>query len=80
MSSNQDVPQLGFWEKADIPFLHLSTYASLVYAAITGVFRGKASPKRYDHYVLSAVIRKVVERRSDRQTQYVVLSLQFFSI
>lgn len=45
----------------------------MVYAAITGVFRGKASPKRYDHHVLSAVIRKVVDRRSDRQTQYVVL-------
>ncbi|KAJ6180979.1 hypothetical protein N7519_011440 [Penicillium mononematosum] len=73
MSSNQDVPQLGLWEKADIPFLHLSMYASMVYAAITGVFRGKASPKRYDHHVLSAVIRKIVDRRSDRQTQYLSL-------
>ncbi|KAJ5511842.1 Alpha/beta hydrolase fold-3 [Penicillium expansum] len=73
MSSNQDVPQLGFWEKADIPFLHLSLYASMVYAAITGVFRGKDSPKRYDHHILAAVIRKMVDRRSDRQTQYLLL-------
>lgn len=75
MSSNQNVPQLGFWEKADIPFLHLSMYASTVYAAITGVFRGKDSPKRYDHHILAAVIRRLSDRRSDRQTQYVVLSL-----
>lgn len=75
MSSNDGIPQLGFWEKADIPFVHLSIYASMVYAAITGVFRGKASPKRYDHHILAAVIRKVVDRRSDRQMQYVVLCL-----
>ncbi|CRL22773.1 unnamed protein product [Penicillium camemberti] len=72
MSSNHGVPQLGFWEKADIPFVHLSMYASMVYAAITGVFRGKASPKRYDHHILAAVIRKIVDRRSTRQTQYLV--------
>ncbi|CAI7581140.1 unnamed protein product [Penicillium discolor] len=72
MSSNHGVPQLGFWEKADIPFVHLSIYASMVYAAITGVFRGKASPKRYDHYILAAVIRKAIGRRSDRQTQYLM--------
>ncbi|CAI7628806.1 unnamed protein product [Penicillium glandicola] len=71
--ASKDVPQLGFWEKADVPFLHLSIYASMVYAAITGVFRGKASPKRYDHHVLAAVIRKIVNRRSDRQTQYFTL-------
>ncbi|KAF4769758.1 hypothetical protein N7455_006440 [Penicillium solitum] len=72
MSSNLGVPQLGFWEKADIPFVHLSIYASMVYAAITGVFRGKASPKRYDHHILAVVIRKAIERRSDRQTQYLM--------
>jgi hypothetical protein len=69
--AKHDVPELGFWEKADIPFLHLSVFASMVYSAITGVFRGKASPKRYDHHVLSGLIRKLVDRRSDRQTQYV---------
>ncbi|KAJ5188329.1 Alpha/beta hydrolase fold-3 [Penicillium cf. griseofulvum] len=68
--SKHDVPELGFWEKADIPFLHLSVFASMVYSAITGVFRGKSSPKRYDHHVLSGLIRKLVDRRSDRQTQY----------
>ena len=80
MPSNEDGPgpQLGFWEKADIPFMYLSLCGSLVYAAITGVFRGKASPRRYDQYVKSAVIRKLLTRRSDRQMQYVVLSLQFF--
>ncbi|KAJ5826835.1 hypothetical protein N7447_003598 [Penicillium robsamsonii] len=70
MSSKHDIPQLGLWERADIPFMHLSVYASMVYAAITGVFRGKGSPKRYDHHVLTAVFRKVIDRRSDRQIQY----------
>ncbi|KAF9252049.1 hypothetical protein DTO006G1_2796 [Penicillium roqueforti] len=72
MSSNEDGPgpQLGFWEKADIPFMYLSLCGSLVYAAIAGVFRGKASPRRYDHYVVSAVVRKLLTRRSDRQMQY----------
>lgn len=80
MPSNEDGPgpQLGFWEKADIPFMYLSLCGSLVYAAIAGVFRGKASPRRYDHYVVSAVVRKLLTRRSDRQMQYVILSLQFF--
>ncbi|KAJ5985918.1 hypothetical protein N7499_007793 [Penicillium canescens] len=64
------IPQLGFWEKADLPFAHLSIFASVLYHAITGVFRGKASPKRYDHHVMAAMIRKLVDRTSDRQKQY----------
>jgi cytochrome b561 len=68
-------PDLGFWEKADLPLVHLSTYASMLYHAIAGVFRGKASPKRYDHFIMTNVIRKFVSRTSDRQKQYVELPL-----
>lgn len=64
------IPQLGFWEKADLPFAHLSIFASVLYHAITGVFRGKASPKRYDHHIMTAMIRKLLDRTSDRQKQY----------
>jgi hypothetical protein len=68
----KDDLKLSFWERADIPFLHLSLYASMVYAAVTGVFRGKASPKRYDHHVVASVIRKLVDRSTDKQKQYVI--------
>lgn len=64
-------PNLGFWEKADVPFVHLSVYASMLYHMVAGVFRGKASPKRYDHFIATNVIRKLVSRTSDRQKQYV---------
>lgn len=74
MSSIQDVPQLSFWEKANIPFLHLSMYATMMYAATTGLFRGKASPKRYDQHILAAVTRGIFDRRSDKQMKYVFLS------
>ncbi|KAG0154955.1 Steryl acetyl hydrolase 1 [Penicillium digitatum] len=73
MSSIQDVPQLSFWEKANIPFLHLSMYATMMYAATTGLFRGKASPKRYDQHILAAVTRGIFDRRSDKQMKYLTL-------
>ncbi|CAG8113209.1 unnamed protein product [Penicillium salamii] len=63
-------PNLGFWEKSDVPFVHLSVYASMLYHMVAGVFRGKASPKRYDHFITTNVIRKLVSRTSDRQKQY----------
>jgi hypothetical protein len=68
-------PNLGFWEKADLPLVHLSMFGSMLYHAIAGVFRGKASPKRYDHFIMTNVLRKFVTRTSDRQKQYVELSL-----
>jgi hypothetical protein len=71
-------PRLSFWEKADLPFAHLSILASVLYHAITGVFRGKASPKRYDHHLMADMIRKLVDRTSDSQKQYGHLS--FFDL
>lgn len=67
------VPQLGFWEKADLPFVHASVIVNALYAAITGFFRGKSSPKKYSHHVTAAAIRKMVNRVSIRQKQYVLL-------
>ncbi|KAJ5135458.1 uncharacterized protein N7515_004736 [Penicillium bovifimosum] len=67
----KDDLNLSFWEKADIPFVHLSLYASMLYAAVTGIFRGKASPKRYDHHIIASVIRKLVDRSTDKQKQYI---------
>ncbi|KAJ5561653.1 hypothetical protein N7535_003885 [Penicillium sp. DV-2018c] len=67
----KDDLKLSFWEKADIPFLRLSMYGTMIYAAVTGIFRGKASPKRYDHYVIASVIRKLVDRSTDKQKQYI---------
>ncbi|KAJ5361316.1 hypothetical protein N7541_002160 [Penicillium brevicompactum] len=63
-------PNLGFWEKADLSVTRLFVFPSLLYHAIAGVFRGKASPRRYDHFIMTNVIRKLVTRTTDRQKQY----------
>ncbi|CAG7916733.1 unnamed protein product [Penicillium olsonii] len=70
MTTRQLRPDLGFWEKVDVPFVHLSVYASMLYHVVAGVFRGKASPRRYDHFIATNVIRKLVSRTTDRQKQY----------
>jgi hypothetical protein len=67
------VPELGFWEKVDLPFAHASVVVSALYAAITGFLRGKSSPKKYSHHVAAAAIRKLCNRISIRQKQYVDL-------
>ena len=66
------VPQLGFWEKADLPFVHASVVVQALYAAITGLFRGKGSPRKYSHHVTAAAIRGMINRISIRQKQYVL--------
>lgn len=68
--SKVDVPELGFWEKADLPLAQLTIVANALMAAITGVFRGQASPKKYSHHVIAAAIRRTCDRISDRQKQY----------
>jgi hypothetical protein len=67
------LPELGFWEKADLPFVHASVVVQALYAAITGLFRGKSSPRKYSHHVAAAAIRGMVGRISIRQKQYVLL-------
>jgi hypothetical protein len=66
------LPELGFWEKADLPFVHASAVVQALYAAITGLFRGKSSPRKYSHHVTAAAIRGMVNRISIRQKQYVL--------
>lgn len=65
------VPELGFWERADVQLGKLNILANVLYAAITGVFRGKSSPKFYSAHLLATAIRTTVDRYSARQTQYV---------
>lgn len=64
---------LSFWEKADLSFTGLLLCPSLLYHAIAGVFRGSASPRRYDHFLFVNVMRKLVARTTDRQKQYAAL-------
>jgi hypothetical protein len=70
-SKNVDVPELGFWEKADVPFAQLTVAANALMATLTGVFRGQASPKKYSHHIMAAAIRRMCDRTSDFQKQYV---------
>ncbi|EPS25230.1 hypothetical protein PDE_00163 [Penicillium oxalicum 114-2] len=73
MSTSKDlvqVPHLGFWEKLDLPLSQATVVIHAIYAAITGLFRGQGSPKKYSHHVTTAAIRSAVSRLSIRQTQY----------
>lgn len=70
-SKNIDVPELGFWEKADLTLAQLTIATNALMAALTGAFRGQASPKKYSHHVMAAAIRRMCDRTSDRQRQYV---------
>lgn len=71
MPQSKDIPQLGFWEWADLPFVKLSIYGTMLYAAITGAFRGKASPKKFSHHLITAAVRKYTDRTTLRQKQCV---------
>lgn len=71
----KDVPELGFWEKADLLFALLSVFGSAVYAAVTGVFRGKSSPRRFSHHITTATVRKSMTRMTDRQRKCVSVPL-----
>ncbi|CAI7642449.1 unnamed protein product [Penicillium pancosmium] len=64
------VPELGLWERADLQLGKVTLLANVLYAAITGVFRGKSSPKFYSSHLLATAIRTMVDRLSVRQSQY----------
>lgn len=64
-----DVPELGFWEKADLPISKLYMIASALYATLIGPFRGKGYPKKFKHHLVGLVIRN--DPHSARQRQYV---------
>ncbi|KAJ5082428.1 hypothetical protein N7532_011471 [Penicillium argentinense] len=64
------VPELGFWERTDARLGQLNLFVNVLYAAITGVFRGKSSPKAYKTHLLATAIRTMVDRFSARQVQY----------
>lgn len=70
-----DVPELGFFEKADIPLIQLSTALSALFAALTGIFRGKSSPRYYSHHIKAAAIRSFTSRISHRQQKCDIPSL-----
>jgi hypothetical protein len=69
-----DTPKLTLWEKIDLPFARFAVVASALYAALTGVFRGKSYPAKFSHHVIAATVRKVISRLSDQQNQCVTLS------
>ncbi|KAF7714247.1 Alpha/beta hydrolase fold-3 domain-containing protein [Penicillium ucsense] len=70
VKSTDQVPQLGFWEKVDLPLGQATVLVHSLFAAITGLFRGQGSPKVFSHHVTAAAIRTMVDRLSVRQAQY----------
>ncbi|KAJ5291711.1 hypothetical protein N7478_000962 [Penicillium angulare] len=68
-----DAPELGLWEKADIPFIKATIYARGLLAALLGVFRGNSYPRNFKHHILMEKIRTGL-RFSPRQQKYLNLS------
>ena len=69
MAQNSYPPQITLLEKLDLVPTQLSLVATAIYAAITGVFRGKNGAKSYGKHIGYAVIRQLLARMSTRQTQ-----------
>ncbi|KAL4986387.1 Alpha/Beta hydrolase protein [Aspergillus falconensis] len=69
MASSLSGTPLSFWEKADLFAGNLSVLGTVLYSAITGVFRGKSGAKTFNQHVAHAAVRKAVVRLSVRQLQ-----------
>lgn len=69
-SKRVDVPDLGAFEKADLQLVKLNLLFTSLFAAFTGVFRGKASPRYYRHHIQAATIRAFTRRMSARQQKF----------
>lgn len=64
-------PQLSFWEKLDLVPGYLSILGTVLYSALTGMFRGKTGARTYSMHVVHAAVRKTCVRLTPRQTQCV---------
>ncbi|RJE19234.1 hypothetical protein PHISCL_08422 [Aspergillus sclerotialis] len=64
-------PELSFWEKLDLIPGYLSIISTLLYTSATGVFRGKSGAKQYNVHVFHSAVRRMCDRLSLRQAQYI---------
>lgn len=71
MSPTSYPPQLTLLEKLDLVPAQLSLVAAGIYAALTGILRGKNGAKSYGKHIGYAVVRQTLARISTRQNQYV---------
>ncbi|KAL1956360.1 hypothetical protein VTO42DRAFT_7343 [Malbranchea cinnamomea] len=70
MASDGFPPKLTLLEKLDLIPAQLSVLATAIYAALTGIFRGKSGAKAYGKHIGYAVIRRTLARYSTRQNQW----------
>lgn len=64
-------PKLTVLEKLDLIPAHLSLLGAVLYASITGIFRGKGGAKYLGKHIQFAFMRRMLWRLSTRQAQYV---------
>lgn len=69
--ANAYPPKLTLLERLDLIPANISLIAAGIYAALTGIFRGNSGAKVYSKHISYAVIRKMLQRLSTRQNQYV---------
>lgn len=67
--ANTYPPKLTLFERLDLIPAGLSLIAVGIYAALTGIFRGKSGAKAYSKHISYAVIRRMLYRFSTRQNQ-----------
>ncbi|KAB8237401.1 hypothetical protein ETB97_001384 [Aspergillus alliaceus] len=61
---------LSLWEKVDLIPGQLAVLGSVLYTAVTGIFRGESGAKEYALHIGNAAIRKMLDRFSVAQLQY----------
>ncbi|KAF7597578.1 hypothetical protein BBP40_000056 [Aspergillus hancockii] len=61
---------LSLWEKADLITGQLVTLGTVLYTAVTGIFRGESGAKGYGLHIGNAMFRKLILRLNARQLQH----------
>lgn len=63
-------PSLSLWERLDLFAAQLSAAGTVLYSAVTGVFRGNSGAATYKLHLGNTLVRSLVGRLSARQLQY----------
>ncbi|KAE8364314.1 Alpha/Beta hydrolase protein [Aspergillus caelatus] len=61
---------ISLWERVDLMHAQLTVLGTALYSAVTGIFRGKSGASGYGLHVGNAALRKLCNRLSAEQFQY----------
>ena len=67
---------ISLWERVDLMHAQLTVLGTALYSAVTGIFRGQSGASGYGLHVGNAALRKLCNRLSAEQFQYIVPHLE----